>query len=395
NAEINYDIQSSYVKPSELTQDDVKAVDAFMKKGTEYEYTWKSVDITSYASPDGESSLNENLASDRAGTASKAIMNLFRKNKIDGGKNEEMYKKSPKGEDWLGFKSAMEKSDIEDKDMILRILGMYNDDKKREEEIKNLSATYIVIAEKILPPLRRSVITINAEEEAKTDDELKQLVKENPAELTAEEILYTATLYNDLNEKLEVYKACASAHESDWRGSNNVGYIYVLQNKVSEAKAEFEKANKISADEKVVMNNMGVVSRLMGDEKAAKDYYEKAKGAGSEVNYNIGILNIMDAKYDDAVSNMGNFNTFNASLAKVLNGNNDDALNTLEASDSKATAEGYYLKAIIGARSSNQDMAFQNLKAAIEKDGSLKEKAKKDAEFINYADIPGFKALVQ
>jgi tetratricopeptide (TPR) repeat protein len=394
DAEINYDIQSSYVKPTELREDDIKGVEAFLEKGIENEYTWKSVNITSYASPDGETELNANLADDRANTAAKAIQRLFSRAKIDAGKSDELYKKSPKGEDWMGFKEKMEASDIEDKDMILRILSMYSDDKKREEEIKNLAATYTVIAEEILPPLRRSVITINAEEEAKTPEELKQIVKENPAELTAEEILYTATLYNDLNEKLEVYKACVTAHPNDWRGHNNIGYIYVMQNKVSEAKAQFEKANGVAANEKVVMNNMGVVSRLMGDEEAAMEYYDKAKGAGAEVNYNIGILNIMDAKYDDAVSNMGNYNTFNAALAKLLNGSNDDALNTLEASDAKATAEGYYLKAIMGARMANEEMVTQNLKAAIDKDASLKAKAKSDAEFLNYRENSNFTSLV-
>lgn len=394
-AEINYDIQSSYVKPQELRQDDIKAVDAFMKKGIEYEYTWKNVSIVSYASPDGETALNENLAGDRANTASSAIKGLFSRNKIKAGSADELYKKSPKGEDWMGFKGAMEKSDIEDKDMILRILGMYSDDKKREEEIKNLAATYKVIAEEILPPLRRSVITVNAEEEAKTDDELKQIVKENPSELTAEEILYTATLYNDLNEKLEVYKACAEVHPADWRGHNNIGYIHILQNKVSEGKAHFEKAEKASSGEKIVMNNLGVVARLMDDRKAAADYYEKAKGAGSEVNYNIGILNIMDGKYEDAVSNMGNYNTFNATLAKTLNGSSEAALNTLEASDAKATAEGYYLKAIIGARTSNAEMVMQNLKAAIEKDSSLKEKAGRDAEFLSFREDATFKSMVE
>ncbi|MDB9709505.1 hypothetical protein OAB13_06360 [Salibacteraceae bacterium] len=392
SAELNYDIQSSNLKPAELKQDDIKAVEAFIAKGITYEYTWKSVEITSYASPDGETALNENLASDRANTAAKAITSLFSKKKIKA--TEDWYKKSPKGEDWMGFKTKMEASSIADKDMILRILGMYSDDTKREEEIKNLAATYTVIAEEILPPLRRSVIKINAEEEAKTDDELKQLVKENPSELTAEEILYTATLYNDLNEKLEVYKACAQVHADDWRGHNNVGYVLVLQNKVSEAKAQFEKAGKANAGEKIVMNNMGAVTRLMGDRKGAEEYYEKAKGAGSEVNYNIGILNIMDGNYEDAVSNMGSFNTFNAALAKTLNGSTEDAINTLEASEAKANAEGYYLKAIIGARTSNQEMVVQNLKAAIEKDNSLKAKAKGDAEFLNYREVAEFTALV-
>ncbi|MEZ4720636.1 MAG: hypothetical protein R2813_02025 [Flavobacteriales bacterium] len=392
NAEINYAIQSSVVRPEELRQDDMKAVEAFMDKGIKFEYTWKSVSVTSYASPDGETALNENLASDRANTASTAVKGIFAKKKIASGKEDALYKKTPKGEDWDGFKSKLQASSIEDKDMIIRILGMYSDDKKREEEIKNMAKTYTILAEQILPPLRRSVISINAEEQAKTDDELKQLVKESPADLTSEEILYTATLYNDLNQKLEIYKTEQKTHPEDWRGHNNVGWVYVQQNKIAEAKAEFEKADKASAGEKVVMNNMGVVTRLMGDREAAMGYYEKGKGAGKEVNYNIGILNIMDGNYEDAVSNMSGFNTFNSALAMTLNRNTEGALNAIEASDAKATAEAYYLKAIIGARTSNKDMVLNNLKAAIEKDGALKDKAKKDAEFLGFredADVSG------
>ncbi|HAW19914.1 MAG TPA: hypothetical protein DCX14_07010 [Flavobacteriales bacterium] len=393
SAELNYDIQSSTVKSAELKQEDMMAVDAFMEKGITYEYDWKSVDISSYASPDGESALNEDLASDRANTAAKSLMGMFGKKKIEAGKADGLYNKSPKGEDWDGFKTKLQASDIEDKDMIIRVLGMYSDDTKREEEIKNMAKTYTILAEQILPPLRRSVITINAEEKAKEDDELKKLVKENPSELTIEEILYTATLYNDMNQKLEVYKAAQKVHAGDWRGHNNVGWIYVQQNKVEAAKAEFDKAAKASATEKVVMNNMGVVTRLMGDREGAMGYYEKAKGAGKEVNYNIGILNIMDGDYEDAVSNMSGYNTFNAALAQTLNGNNDGALNTVESSDAKATAEAYYLKAIIGARANNEDMVSNNLKAAIEKNGDLKAKAKKDAEFMDFRENAAVTAL--
>ena len=129
-AELNYDIQSSYVKPAELKQDDIKAVEAFIEKGITYEYTWKSVEISSYAAPDGETALNDNLAGDRANTASRAITSLFSKKKVKA--TDDWFKKSPKGEDWMGFKSKMEASSIADKDMILRILEMYSDDTKNK-----------------------------------------------------------------------------------------------------------------------------------------------------------------------------------------------------------------------------------------------------------------------
>lgn len=393
-AEINYLIQSSTVRPQELKDADMKAVEMFIMKGDTLNYAYKSVNVTAYASPDGETSLNQNLASDRANTASKAMMGMFKKQKVEAGSDESLYNKTPKGEDWMGFKEKMQASNIEDKDMILRILSMYNDDKKREEEIKNLAATYKVIAEEILPPLRRSVIIINAEEEAKADEELKRIVKNNPSELTIEEILYTATLYNNMTEKLEVYRAAAKTYPEDWRGHNNVGYIHILNDNIQEAKKHIDMAAQKDPSSKVVMNNQGVIARLMGDEEKAMEYYEKAKGAGAEVNYNIGILDIMDGDYSDAVSNMGNMNTFNAALAKLLNGNNDGAMNTVEASDAKATAAGYYLKGIIGARNNDKAMMMNNLKMAVEKDNSLQEKIKTDAEFMEFREDSEFKTLI-
>ncbi len=395
SAEINYLIQSSVVQPKELKQEDIMGLDAFLEKGITYEYDYKSITITSFASPDGETALNDNLAGDRANSASKAVMKMFKKKKVEAGQNEELYKKMPQGEDWNGFKQKMEASDIADKDMILRILGMYNDDKKREEEIKNLAATYEVIAEEILPQLRRSVISIKAEEKAKTDEELMQITKDNPSELTIEEILYTATLYNDLNKKLEVYMTATSVHPDDWRGHNNVGYIMILQNKVADAKPHIEMAAKKDPSSKVVKNNMGVVTRLMGDAEKAMTYYEGAKGAGAEVNYNIGILNIMDGNYSDAVSNMGAMNTFNSSLAKLLNGETGGAMSTLEASDAKATAAGSYLKAVISARTADNDGVVNNLQAAFAKDASLKAKAKTDMEFYKLRELPAFMAITQ
>ena len=164
NAEIHYLVNRANVRSSELSADDIKAMKDFVKTGVEKEYVFKNLQVQAYASPDGEITLNENLANQRAESAAKFVKGLLRKNKVGAGKDDGFYNKVGKGEDWDGFKSAMEASDITDKNLILRVLEMYTDMNKREEEIKNLAATYVEVADKILPQLRRSQLVLNAEE---------------------------------------------------------------------------------------------------------------------------------------------------------------------------------------------------------------------------------------
>ena len=397
SAEINYLVNSSQVRSTELRDEDVAAVKAFIEDGVAKEFVFTGVTTEAYASPDGEISLNENLANDRAKTGSKAVKTMLVKAKVEAAKSDEFYKNMGKGEDWSGFKAKMEASNIKDKETILRILGMYNDPNKREMEIKNVATTYPAIQNEILPSLRRSQITLNAEERAKTDDELKALVKSDPNSLNIEEILYTATLYaDDLNEQLSIYRTAAQVHAKDWRGSNNAGYVLMMQNKLDDAKKEFEKAARIDGSNAIVKNNLGAVAFSKdGDRDKAMSLYDQASSAGSDVNYNKGIIYIQKGDYQAAISQMGSNNTFNAALAKVLNGNTDAALATLDASDDSNSAYGYYLKAIIGARKGNRDLMISNLKAAIKKDGAMKAMAKKDLEFMKYRDSSEFKAVVE
>src|SRR5690606_34485618 len=159
-------------------------------------------------------------------------------------------------------------------------------------------------------------------------------------------------------------------------------------------KAEFEAALNASPNNTIASNNLGVVMRLSGDKAKAKELYTLAKGAGNEVNYNLGIVNIMEGKYSDAVSNFSGTNSFNAALANLLNGNNEKAIQIIDAAaDEKDLAISYYLKAVAGARSGNKELTINNLKTAFSKDANLKKKAKKDVEFIKYVDDEAFKNL--
>jgi Flp pilus assembly protein TadD len=235
---------------------------------------------------------------------------------------------------------------------------------------------------------------LNADEMARTDEEITALTKSNPDTLSVEELLYAATLTNDVDEKLRIYKLAKKQYPEDWRTHNNVGYILVLKNDMAGAKAEFEAAANAKSTP-IVSNNMGVVALFNGETTEAKEKFTAASGAGNEVNYNLGIVAIKEGDYSTAVSKMGGENTLNSGLAKLLNGDNEGALKAIDASEDKETAAGYYLKAVVGARTGNKDLMANNLKSAIAKDSSLKKKAANDAEFISFREDPVFTDIVK
>ncbi|MCZ4410251.1 hypothetical protein O3Q51_15660 [Cryomorphaceae bacterium 1068] len=386
NAIINYLVNSSNVRSSELRDEDIKAIESFLKEfGSNEDYQFKGAEIMAYASPEGEISLNENLATERAESAMKAVSRLMDRAKMEYDK-EAFFQLMPKGEDWAGFKSKMEASDIADKELILRILEMYSDVTKREEEIRNLAATYTEVAEKILPELRRSQITVNYDIVGRSDEEIIALARSANADtLSLEEMLYAATLTEDMNEQYAIYETTASTYPDDYRAHNNMGVIHLRKNEISQAQTMFENA-MTKEESPVVKNNMAIITRLNGDRTGAMEMLEAAAGAGDEVNYNMGIIDIQNGDYASAIQNMKGYNTFNKALAQVLAGNTETALKTVNDSDAADTAKGYYLKAIIGARMNDGEAVTTNLNKAYSMDASLEEKAASDLEFRNFQD---------
>ncbi|WP_306642414.1 hypothetical protein [Sanyastnella coralliicola] len=384
-ATVNYAYNSSSVRSSELRDQDIKDMAEFVKFAAEHDsITITGTNVEAYASPEGEITLNEDLAQERAESANKIIAKEMKRRKIAPENADAFYMNVPKGEDWEGFKELMQQSSIEDKELILSVLSMYSDKNKREQEIKNISKTYKEIEKDILPSLRRSQIVVNYDVEGYTDAELIDLSKSNPDILTIEELLFAATLFENLNDKLEVYENAERVHPNDYRAANNVGYCLMMQNKMGEAKSQFEKANNLESNA-VSMNNLGCIARLEGDREKAMEMFNGASAAGSAVNYNKGIVMIQTGDYDSAISNMGNNNTFNRALAQVLNGDVSGAKSTMDASgDDSAIAD--YLRAIIAARNNSGADVLSNLTKAVEKDGSLANKAKMDLEFRNYKD---------
>lgn len=393
-ADINFAMSQSDIRAAELKQEDMKSVDDFFKNGMAKGFEFKGIAISAYASPDGEQDKNANLASDRADATAKFFMAQMKKKKSTFGLDDAFYSKSSTPEDWAGFQSLMQASNVPDKDMILRILSTYSDLDKRESEIKNISKAYTEIADEILPKLRKSKITVNANKLGRTDEVLTQMSAATPDSLSIEELLYAATLSNDLTTKMTIFTNAARLYPGDWRGHNNMGYVYVLQNKMADAETAFNKAAAASANNPVVENNLGIVAIKKGDRAGAAAHYSAALSAGPEASYNMGAINIMNGKYSQAVSNYGSETTFNAALAKLLNLDAAGALSTVEASKDNNSAMGYYLKAVIQARKNDAAATVNNLKSAFEKDGSLKAKAAEDREFLKFKDNADFKAAV-
>lgn len=383
NATINYEYNDSRVRPSELRREEVKAMLDFIAfAGQKDSLVLKGTMVDAYASPEGEVSLNENLAEERSQSANAAIAADMKRRKMTVDNAETFYGNNPKGEDWDGFKKLMDESNIEDRNLILSVLQMYPDRVKREQEIRNMAKTYQEIEKTILPQLRRSQIKLMYDVVGYTDDELRDLSKSNPDILTVEELLYAATLFEGLTDKLEVYAHAERRFPNDYRGANNVGYCLMMQNKMPEAKSKFEKALGIERNP-VSLNNLGAIARVEGDRKTAAQYFNEAATAGPEVKYNKGVLAIQTGDYSSAISNMSGENSFNMALAKLLNGDTSGAKSTIDASgDNSAVA--YYLRAIIAARMNSGADVLTNLNKSIEMDPSFKAKAKKDQEFRNF-----------
>jgi tetratricopeptide (TPR) repeat protein len=404
-ATIHFVINQATIRGQELKKEEIKALQDFVAASASKENVeFKGVEISAYASPDGPETLNTKLSENRMKNSESYFARELKKSKVAGLEEESFMLSKATPEDWEGFKKLMQESDIQDKELILRVLSMYSDPVVREKEIKNIAAAYEVIAEDILPQLRRSKLIVNIAIVGYSDEELKELAVSNPDTLKVEELMYAASLVSDLNTKLSIYKKVASNFADDWRGHNNVGYIYLKQGKVAEAKAALEEAKKLDASNTKVLNNLGVVAHMEGDIKAAKEYYDAAAGAGNQVSYNQALVAAKHGAYENALNLFvsSKYNTFNFALVKMLNysvtknaDTYDAALGILSKVENQDAANVSYLKAIIGARKQDTDLLFNNLRTAIEKDASFKAYAAKDIEFAQYANDGTFKSIVE
>ncbi|MCG8699400.1 MAG: hypothetical protein MI922_15195 [Bacteroidales bacterium] len=394
-ADIHYVINKANVRSSELKSDDVKTFQDNLASATENErISFKGAKISSYASPDGTVDLNTKLSGNRGSSAEKYLQKTLKKLKVDEASQNEFLKVVSTAEDWDGFQEEMKASDIKDKELILRVLEMYSDPVVREKEIKNISEAFEEIKVEVLPKLRRSQMYIDIEKVGYSDEEILALVSEAPDTLNLEELLYGASLVETNEQKLAIYKKASEKYPESFRAKNNVGYILLEMGNTAEAKTAFEEAQSLK-DNDVVKNNLGAIALIEADMATAEDLFTSAMGAGEVVNYNLGIIKIKQADYTAAVNYFGNEPSFNAALAQLLNGDTEKSITTLTEMADSEDAMVHYLKAVAGARAGREELVLAGMRRALELDSSLKDYAKKDAEFRNFITGEGLSGILQ
>jgi len=390
-ADIKYLINKADIRKEELSKAEIAKLKEYNKSAAkDPRKKIKGIEISSYASPDGTLDYNTKLAEKRQDVSSKFLTKELKKAEV-----EAAFKTKFTPEDWDGFKSLMEKSNIQDKELILRVLSMYTDPEVREREIKNLSAAFTGVASEILPQLRRSKFTTSIDLIGKTDEEIAALADSDPSKLNPAELLYAATLTKDLNKQLAIYNSFMKIYSTDWRGYNNAGLVLVKQLKYADAKGLFEKAEKLKNNEPIIKNNLGVCALKEVDLAKAEAYFGAASGAGDAVNNNLGILNIIKGEYSKSVKYLGDSDSPNTGLAKILAGDNNGALKSLEGCTWEGCYMKEYFKAVVGARTAKENLMYESLEKAIKIKPEMKSKAATDMEFAKYFGEAKFKEIVK
>ena len=368
--QILYTINSSVVRNSQLKSDSIKDFQAALDeiKGNERKEI-VSTDIVAYASPDGGEELNTKLSGKRSETAEKAFGKVTKKHEVEAPVNVKSI-----GQDWEGFKELVAQSDIEDKDLIIRVLSMYSDPAVREKEIKNMSAVYKTLAKEILPELRRARFIANVEFTNYSNEELLDLIESNIDVLDEEALLRAASVAKSNDTKITVYKKAIEKYSSA-RAQYNLAVAYLNSDKLADAKAALAKVSEKDAD---YQNAMGVVALREGNYADAAKYFNASGNETSKEN--LAVLDILNGKYADAAAKLANADCCgNKALVYILTGQLDKAAASIKCECPRSA----YLKAVIAARQGNADEVKANIEKA-SKDQKLAERAAKDIEFAQY-----------
>ncbi|MBC8265476.1 MAG: hypothetical protein H8E84_00760 [Flavobacteriales bacterium] len=377
-ATIYFLVNQSTIRTSEKSDEDINRLQEFAKLG----YKTHSIEIKSYASPEGSVDANDNVSERRNKSTVRYTKQILKRLKLDGASDKEKYTNVSYGEDWDGFNKLMKASDLKDKRRVLNIVNSVQDPEKREQAIRDMAELYDAIDKNILPQLRKAEITVYSYQPKRTDQNIASLSISNPDSLDIKELLFSATLTNDKTTKLGIYNSAINLH-NDWRAYNNIASIFLAENNLSEAGNWLDKAFEISGNKADVLTNYGIIAARKGDLTKAQQFFNQA----NTTERNQAILDIRQGKYAKAERYYRNTSTHNATLAKLMNGNYNNTCN-------ENTAACYYLNAIIGARSGNLQMLTRNLSKAIAADASYKEEATKDLEFVNYRENQEFSTLI-
>ena len=409
-ATIYFLVNQSNIRTTEKSKDDIKDLKDFAKNG----YKTHSIEIISYASPEGKVNLNDNVSERRMKSTVNYTKQLLRSLKFDGARNNDLYTLTSVGEDWMGFEKLVDASNIKDKGRINRIVNNIKDVEVREQRIRDLAEVYDAIEDDILPQLRKATIIIRSFEPKRTDDQIAALAITSPEELDIKELLHAGKLFaeagfstttteneepsedekdlcrlygfsDELCELLlqrtglahEVYKKVVELH-NDWRGYNNIACLYINEGDLSSAVSHLDKAEEIGGTQSDILVNRGIIAAIKGE----LDRAQKLFNEGSASDKNQAILDIKQGEYSKAARFYKGNNSYNAVLANILNGNYD------------LRCEDNYINAIAAARQGNNNEVIKYLKQAINSNSSLKSEAANDLEFFNLRENEEFKNLI-
>ena len=380
-AQIMFLIQQANLRASELKSDSLKA---FHKQvvavaGDTKNYKLNNIEISAYASPDGGVELNTTLAENRQNNTEKYMNQQLKKGKIE----TEVDAKYT-AQDWDGFQELVSKSNIQDKDLILRVLSMYSDPEQRETEIKNISSVYKTLADEILPQLRRARLTANYDVIGRSDEEINAAFDTDAKVLSNDELLYAATLTNDNARKEAIYKKTVELYPNDFRAYNNLGMMAYANGDLATAENYFKQAASKNANAPEVNTNLGLIELSKGNVANAETYLSKSTGANT-ANEALGNLYIKQGQYDRAVQAFGDTKTNSAALAQILAKDYNKAKSTLSAVKNP-DAYTNYLMAVVGARTNNADLVKSSMDKVKQQDAALAAKAQNDREFAKYAN---------
>ena len=380
-AQIMFLIQQANLRASELKSEGLKD---FHKQvvtvaGDTKNYRLNNIEVSAYASPDGGVKLNTNLAENRQDNTAKYMNKELKRGKIETNVDTKYT-----AQDWEGFQELVSKSNIQDKDLILRVLSMYSDPEQRETEIKNISSVYKTLADEILPQLRRARLTANYDIIGRSDEEINAAFDTDAKVLSVDELLYAATLTQDNARKEAIYKKTVQLYPNDYRAYNNLGMMAYAAGDKAAAENYFKQAASKSSNAAEVNTNLGLCELVKGNVANAETYLSKSTGANT-ANEALGNLYIKQGQYDRAVQAFGDTKTNSAALAQILAKDYNKAKNTLNAVKNP-DAYTDYLMAVVGARTNNADLVKSSMAKVAQKDAALAASAQNDREFAKYAN---------
>lgn len=380
NADIKFLINQANIRDGELRTEAMQALNSELKAANaDAKREVAEVNISSYASPEGGVELNTRLAENREKNTQAYLEKQFKKDNItEFGELTAQFT----AQDWEGFQKLVSESNIQDKELILSVLSMYKDPEIREREIRNLSSVFEQLAEEILPQLRYSRITASINVIGKSDEEIMNLFNTDPKQLSVDEMLYAATLTDDNNKRLQIYNTAVEQYPNDYRGYNNLGVCQYIDKDYEAATMSFAQAAKMAPESGEAQMNQGLVALLNKDYKTANQKLGAAAGVEG-LNDALGVYYLKQGDNNAAVRAFGDSKTNNAAVAQILTKDYSKAKSTL-SSVANPDATTYYLMAVVGARTNNSNMVYNNLRQAMKLDSSVAKKALNDMEFSKF-----------